>query len=851
MDFIWNFLRNFEQASFWLGFAVGSLLWWLIRLVRPRLKAMREAFQKQMRVFREGTTNEGQFRYRNDIMQLAQRMHLASSLFSLDEIIITPRVLGPPPPMEPEAEIQPADIVNQTIPYMPDWPDLASFYNAPNFTLSQIMSQGSSVALIGNSGSGKTVALADLAIQVARATPHAGHLAKDLPVHIHIADLPFRSPDPDDLVGPIHKVLAGKVKRKTQSKLAATLQDAFDSQEVLFLVDGIDEMAPADVDLATDYLAVFRQVYPDIQIAAAVSSEYYGGITALGLTPVVLKTWNREEKFEFLQKWGDLWLQFINPSPWSTNGKGTSEQSRDVFDSLILNSWVASDLSSANPLEFTLKTWSAYAGDALGTKNVEALDALVRRLTVNIRNAGSGLEQLALQMTLKMSSLVDMAEARKWMRTLDDRNLDFDSLDDEDPVELEDLSDRDDKRGGVGRQIFDQLLEQGLLAVTADEKVRFSHPVIFGYFAGRGLAASGGYQSVLNQPDWAGKGLALHYLASHSDISEITKRLIENDTLLHGRLFSVAEWLRDAPKENIRWRINLMRSLVTTLQSDQLPAGIRARCLGALISSGDAGVAELCRKLVSSTDPYVRQMATLGLGYYNDIKSVSFIEGLVQDHNGGVQRAACLALAAIGSQQAVDAVATALLQGEEDLQRAAAESLANHPAEGHDLLREAGILDDLLVRRAAVFGLGRVRAKWSEDLLRTIQTEDDQWLVRTAASQVLDEIDGESPFIPTPIRELHDLPWLIQLAADFDQGISPGEGAREMLLRALQAGQDSQKLAALDYYYRLGADDSIFPTIYELYLMKRGQIQDGAHNTLWHLRATGLEFPSPDRFGFR
>ena len=441
--------------------------------------------------------------------------------------------------------------------------------------------------------------------------------------------------------------------------------------------------------------------------------------------------------------------------------------------------------------------------------------------------------------------------ARKWTRSLDAHDAAIDAVDGEGDVVLEDLTDRDDKRGGVGRQTFTQLVDQGLLSISWDDKVCFTNPVVFGYFAGRGLAASGGYQAVLDQPEWSGKALALHYLASHSDISEITTRLVENDGLLYERLFTVAHWLRDAPKENIRWRINLMRSLVTTLQSEQLPAGIRARSLGALISSGDAGVAALCRKLVGSTNPYVRQMATLGLGYYNDIKSVSALEDLMGDRTSGVRRAACLALSAIGTQQAVDSVATALLQGDEDSQRAAAEALANHPAEGHDLLREAGILDDLLVRRAAVFGLARVRAKWSEDLLRTIQTEDDQWVVRNAAGQVLDEIDGDSPYIPSPVGDLHNLPWLIQLAADFDQGISEGEAAREMLLRALQAGRDSQKIAALNHYYRQGADESIFPTIYELYLMQRGEIQESAHNTLWHLRATGLEFPSPERFGFR
>ena len=54
-------------------------------------------------------------------------------------------------------------------------------------------------------------------------------------------------------------------------------------------------------------------------------------------------------------------------------------------------------------------------------------------------------------------------------------------------------------------------------------------------------------------------------------------------------------------------------------------------------------------------------------------------------------------------------VARALLQGDEELRRAAAEAMANDPIEGHAMLKEGATLPDILLRRAVVHGLGTCR----------------------------------------------------------------------------------------------------------------------------------------------
>ena len=86
----------------------------------------------------------------------------------------------------------------------------------------------------------------------------------------------------------------------------------------------------------------------------------------------------------------------------------------------------------------------------------------------------------------------------------------------------------------------------------------------------------------------------------------------------------------------------------------------------------------------------------------------------------------------------METVARALLHGEEDLRRAAAEALANDPNEGHAMLKEGITLADILLRRAVVYGLARVDDEWAIESLQHIQVEDDQWVVRNSATEVID-----------------------------------------------------------------------------------------------------------------
>jgi hypothetical protein len=101
--------------------------------------------------------------HRRITLRRAQGMHLASSIFSLDEILQEPRLIAPPARVEPGVVGIQEDIISQTLPYMPAWPELAAMYRAPTIGVAEAIAGGSNLVFVGAAGTGKTVALAYLA----------------------------------------------------------------------------------------------------------------------------------------------------------------------------------------------------------------------------------------------------------------------------------------------------------------------------------------------------------------------------------------------------------------------------------------------------------------------------------------------------------------------------------------------------------------------------------------------------------------------------------------------------------------------------------------------------------------
>jgi HEAT repeat protein len=232
-----------------------------------------------------------------------------------------------------------------------------------------------------------------------------------------------------------------------------------------------------------------------------------------------------------------------------------------------------------------------------------------------------------------------------------------------------------------------------------------------------------------------------------------------------------------------------------------------------------------------------------------DVKAIQVLERAMDAPSLPVRRAACMALVAIGTTEALESVAQTLLNGDEDIRRAAAEALANDPREGHEMLRDGTTIPDILLRRAVVYGLGRVNQPWAIEILQKVQIDDDQWVVRNAATEVLEAKANPGTHAPRKLKAPSESPWLIEFAGKNGVGISPGAPATDILLLALKSENTDARLAALPYL-KYTPSEGVIKHLYEAMYKDDPELREAAYNILWELGTSGAKLPDPSQYGF-
>jgi HEAT repeat protein len=341
----------------------------------------------------------------------------------------------------------------------------------------------------------------------------------------------------------------------------------------------------------------------------------------------------------------------------------------------------------------------------------------------------------------------------------------------------------------------------------------------------------------------------MRYFAAHGDATKLVQTLMEFSRLpMHRPLFAAARWLRDAPK-NAPWRGKLFGTLAAIMQTEGVPLSLRGQAMAAFVVSNDPNAAPLFRQFETTLSFDLVHLAVLGTGAIRDGKAVKIMEGATSAPSLAVRRAACMALVAIGTTEALEAVAHTLLNGDEDLRRAAGEALANDPSDGHAMLKDGITMSDILLRRAVVYGLGRVNEPWAIEALQKIQIDDDQWVVRNSATEVLEYRTNISSNAPRKLKAPSESAWLIEFAGKQGMGISPGAPATDVLLLALKSEDPDTRLAALPYL-KFTPNEGVVAQLYGAMYKDDPELREAAYNILWELGASGTKLPHPSQYGF-
>jgi len=801
-----EFLNNlfgfrFDMPEFLTGVVFGFALIWIFTRMRPifdGLSNVRQDFLGNINLqFSAGSTN----RYQAEILTRANTMHLASDFFALDEIVVPPRVLAPPIPDDPEGTDPTPQDTLAVVPNLPDWTFLSGIYSAPTISLADALADGANIMLTGPPGSGKTTALAYLAIKSIRKDPEAGIASEMVPILINAVDLQFDRRSRKDPTKPIITAAQEAASPNLASRIPGHLRPLFRGGSALVLLDGLDLLSPEEMPPIAAWLEQLIHDHPKIRIVAAGPVRGYDGIPNAGLTLVPISPWTEYDQRVFLSRWAQSWQQHIIPSlPKRRIG--------DV-DTALITGWLAGINRGYTPLELTLRTWAAYIGDTRGSRIVDNLEAYITRFL-------KADEQ-------QQAEAAGLTWINNRQGAVDERSL---------------------RRGTpVG-----DLIKAGILNRNAGKKVSFTQPAVGAYLAARAMLNTG-IPETAPQIGWAPAETAMTYFAAMGDIEDVAMRYIQDsDDPLETNLLTCARWLTEIPGK-LKWKNQALRALATVASSDERPYGLRLRTIHALAKAGDPSIAILFRRLLEADTPSSRVLGALGLGGLKDEKSVEQLSNVAfQDRNLHVRRAACLALAAIGTEQAMEGLGEVLLGGDEEVRLAAAEAMACHPDEGFAMLKDASEHENLLTRRASVFGLARVPEDWALEILDRVRVEDDQWVVRGAAAEAA-ERRREPPWkVTPPIKEISELPWLIEFAERVGLGIAPGHAALEMVRQALNKGTPEEKISALETIAWGGGEELGLELYHSLYASEP-YLRDGAFEALWRLKAAGKEIPAPEQYG--
>lgn len=812
-----------------------------------------------------GLSGSLEIRYRQDILKWIQNNHLASPLFSHEEIAVEPRFMPPPARVIPGEELPPDDSYSLTIPYLPDCPELAAEFDAPTLGLEEIMKGGVDLAFTGKPGIGKSFALNQLAIQLARKDPNLGKLAGKVPVMVHLGDLNFNKKK-SSIINLLYEAIKDNFSSTVEAQLEGFIEKIFENNSAVLLLDGFDELPRDQFEQYLGYLIELKASYPGLLMVITASTDCMPHHEKLSFFPIAVAAFNPLRRREFIEKWGRLWDKHIANQSWAG-------QLPNPPDDVHVNGWLASDLSATNPFFLTLKVWAIFNGDLIGSSPSDALEAYIQRLTSEITNSRQALEQLAVQVSLSNNPFIERKQAGKYVSQFEDpsapSDLDpvdgesdkilADAIDDEINLVDDELQELDDLEiptfpktnkkkdkpvsARTVRRMLPEMVKNQILSYRAATAISFSHSVIGGYLAGCGLSSMNGENELVSQDNWPGKRLPLSYLSGKKDVSGLINRIMaqSNGELLRDSLLIVGSW-PGISRGKSAWRSRIMRQLASSVNDSNLPVSFRAQAVTALALSREAGVSTLFRKLMSAPQAELQMLAAFGAGLLKDIKALDPLNELQYGPYPSVRRAACLALVTIGSGESIEMAAAAMLHGEDDVRRAAAEALARHPSEGHAMLKEGAELEDLSVRRAVTFGLARINEPWARELLEKLQLEDEQWIVRTAAGQVIEAQGKYNQSIPTPLKELSETPWLITFASEHGMGLAPGEASWNMLVKAMREGDEDQKLAAMDIYRRNPHEASaVLPVIVEQLNGIDAEIREAAYHTLWQVSRFGVE----------
>jgi HEAT repeat protein len=778
-------LETISTAQAWRFDALSALIGAVVALVLAGLayafrSALGRVWRAAVRVLGEAldylraSTEEN---YRRMIAATARSLIIPERAALLDAVFVEPELFIPPALPQSLSDVEPIT-------------------ELPTLPLRRILEGHPQLIVLGAPGAGRTTALAYLTIVCATAFEKPGRrveaemsesIRQRLPIYILLPAMDWGQAGDEDLGaaggdGLVRLLDAAVAATGGVGALARPIRKYVEAGQSVVLADGWDDLLPYQRERAAVWLDGLTRTLPGNLWVVSSGMRDYGLLTKAGFVPVTLAPWDGGQVEAFARQWVEMY----------------SSAGRDVPVALHV---VITDLqyamrTGASSLELALRAFLHLSGHQVPDKRSGLFDAVMDELLQEQAPEGEPWWLATCRATLGQVA-----------RELQQGGRETVSREDIEKAIESALPPSEERPARAVSRVFHALTsEHGLLYPVGSDYYAFVHRLWLAYLAARQLVAADPSVLVerMEDPRWAE---VLRFYAEVGDMRPLVSEWLRKpDDVFNSRLRTLGSWVSVAP-EGAAWREGTMAVLARAFIHPNTLAPARKTLADALASTGMPGVTYFLKQALEHPEADVRLAAVIGLARVAKETDLPALEPLLTDKDAAVREAAVRALAYAGFETSWRWLELILLEGDDALRPVAAAALAECGEAGVGLLRKLVDSEDMMTRRAAVYGLAEVGDK---ALLTKVARDDEQWIVRSAAAAALDEIERrEKPMGVEPAPELERLPWLISWAADRGEGVGLGEAARARLRQALVEGDTKVRLAAAQILRQIGRPDDV------------------------------------------
>jgi len=850
---------RFDLPSAIVGFVLGLLVGLGIYLLRHRITAARDAIRDRALHVRQRVSTGVEDRYREQVIETAERRHVLHRYTELSTLYVQRRLIVPdavpadlrPPEDEAESgrwqEMRLHDVLHPS---------------PVTVEIADALRQYKKLAILGPMGTGRTTLLDYLTQLYGRRAgwrlTYPEPTEEDeksliaerewererLPVHISLplVDLDLAEGGGRHVfVEPLTDCVASTLGGLIALPSAPMVRTKVIAGNALLLFDNLDMLDDNTRRRALEWIDQLARAYPTNIVIVAGGAEGYQALWRIGFATLMLNAFDQRETGRFVERWQGL-REGLDVERWQSEAaelqaafdtavdrarregrpppneadyspppvpepapplldvwpEGRQERVRPVDLALAARLWREQDaVPAVDLIRYVQSAVAAFRGAQDGLLTPPQWARVISSVTWDMQREGGyslGRERFEGAITeLLDEAYMASADMRHRVEGEEDEKPDF---------------------GRQGRMAFAALLGTGdLMRDVGRGRVAFVHPVFRAYFAAQYAARTNLADTMREHVRDAGwQDTLLFYAALTNAAPLVMARLKGEDDLFRSNFFAAAGYLAVSPEADKRLQGGVLAELAQVVMDPTKPTLLCRRAASAIAHSKDKGAIYLFGQAMQHEDPHVRRLGVWGLSQMEDERVLPGLKHALGDVDRLVRVEVLHALASIGGDVAIDGLVQGLQDEDELARRVSAELLAAMGGEGNNLLREAVQHDDMYFRRAAVFGLGVVGEPWALAIVDEMRREDDEWFVRSAATEVMDRVSGPQAVVapgPPPI-EGHD--WLVRWASQRGVTLSSTEDAQRMLTQALQQEDWTIKMAAADTL-RVSGTQSVIPAL--------------------------------------